>query len=399
MADWGQGDARGYRLQSIDLVRGIAIVIMALDHTRDFYSNARIDIFDPSQTTLALFLTRWVTHICAPTFIFLAGVSAGLMAERKTTGELSAFLCQRGVWLILVELIVISFAWSFADLGRPDAGGGVAFILQVIWAIGASMVVLAGLIWLPARLLLPLGILIIAGHNLLDGHWPASTFPSTPQPVWHAFHSQALVVSGNLTFWFVYPLLPWIGVMVAGFGAARLFKLPEATRNSVLVRTGCAMIVLFLLLRGFNAYGEPRDWGTALGGWQTGSISFLNTSKYPPSLQYVLMTLGPAFLLLACAERWRGWLGNALVMFGRVPFLFYVAHLYLLHAGAMVLGMLQGYSPAQLVTGFFNFPDGYGLGLPGVYAVWLLAITVLYFPCAWFAEVKKRRRDWWLSYL
>ncbi len=399
MADWGQGDARGYRLQSIDLVRGIAIVIMALDHTRDFYSNARIDIFDPSQTTLALFLTRWVTHICAPTFIFLAGVSAGLMAERKTTAELSTFLCKRGLWLIAVELLVISFAWSFADLGRSDLGGGTTFIMQVIWAIGASMVVLAGLIWLPARLLLPLGVLIIGGHNLLDGLWPASTFPATPQPLWHGLHSQSVAVLGNMNFLFIYPLLPWIGVMTAGFGAARLFALPEAERNSVLMRTGCAMIALFLLLRGLNAYGEPRVWDPVTGGWQTAIIGFLNTSKYPPSLQYLLMTLGPAFLLLARAERWRGWLGNALVMFGRVPFLFYVAHLYLLHAGAVVLGMVQGYPPAQLVTGFFNFPDGYGLGLPGVYAVWLLAIAVLYIPCAWFAGVKKQRRDWWLSYL
>ena len=398
MADWGQGDARGYRLQSIDLVRGIAIVIMALDHTRDFYSNARIDIFDPSQTTLALFLTRWVTHICAPTFVFLAGVSAGLMAGRKSTGELAAFLCKRGLWLIGVELMIISFAWSFADLGRPDLGGGMAFIMQVIWAIGASMVVLSALVWLPARLLLPLGIIIIAGHNLLDGIWPASTFPATPQPLWHALLSQSLAVYGSVTFWFVYPLLPWIGVMVAGFGAARLFALPEAERKNILARTGCAMIALFLLLRGFNEYGEPRAWDAVMG-WQTAIISYLNTSKYPPSLQYVLMTLGPAFLLLAFAERWRGWLGNGLVMFGRVPFLFYVAHLYLLHAGAVLLGTLQGYSPAQFVTAFFQFPDGYGLGLPGVYAMWILVTAILYFPCAWFAGVKRQRRDWWLSYL
>jgi uncharacterized membrane protein len=271
--------------------------------------------------------------------------------------------------------------------------------MQVIWAIGAAMVVLAGLVWLPARLLLPLGILIIAGHNLLDGLWPPSTFPSTPQPLWHALHSQSVAVFGNVNFLFIYPLLPWIGVMTAGFGAARLFALPEAMRNGVLVRTGCAMIVLFLLLRAFNTYGEPRVWGAATGDWQTAIIGFLNTSKYPPSLQYLLMTLGPAFLLLACAERWRGWLGNALVMFGRVPFLFYVAHLYLLHAGAVLLGTLQGYLPAQFVSGFFQFPDGYGLGLPGVYVVWVLAIATLYFPCSWFAGVKKQRRDWWLSYL
>ena len=399
MGDWGQGDARGYRLQSIDLVRGIAIVIMALDHTRDFYSSARIDIFDPAQTTLALFLTRWVTHICAPTFIFLAGASAGLMAGRKSNAELSAFLCKRGLWLILVELMIISFAWSFADLGRPDSAGGTAFIMQVIWAIGASMVVLAGLVWLPARLLLPLGIAIIAGHNLLDGLWPASTFPDTPQPLWYALHGQTLVVSGNLNFWFVYPLLPWIGVMVAGFGAARLFALPEATRKILFLRIGIAMILSFLLLRALNGYGEPRVWGAGSGDWHTAIISFLNTSKYPPSFQYLLMTLGPAFLLLAFAERWRGRLGNALVMFGRVPFLFYVAHLYLLHSGAVLLGTLQGYQPAQFVTDFFQFPAGYGLGLPGVYAVWLTVIAVLYFPCSWFANVKRQRRDWWLSYL
>lgn len=398
MGDMGAGDARGYRLRSIDLVRGIAIVIMALDHARDFFSSAHFNLFDPSQVPLALFLTRWVTHICAPAFVFLAGVSAGLMAARKATGELSAFLCRRGLWLILIELVVISLAWSFADLGRLGTGGGIAFIMQVIWAIGASMVVLAGLVWLPARLLLPLGLAIIAGHNLLDGTWPESTFPGAPQPFWHALHNQTLVTVSGVSFWFLYPLLPWIGVMTTGFGAARLFALPPQDRDRLLLCLGVAMIAAFMLLRGLRAYGEPNDWA-ADTGIQAAVVAFLNTTKYPPSLQFLLMTLGPAFLLLAWGDRWRGWFGNMLVMFGRVPFLFYVAHLYLLHLGAVLLGVWQGYPAAQFVTVFFNFPPEYGVGLPGVYAVWLLAVSILYFPCAWFAGVKKRRRDWWLSYL
>ena len=399
MSDMGQTDARDYRLQSIDLVRGIAIVIMALDHTRDYFSNAHFNLFDPSQVPLALFLTRWVTHICAPAFVFLAGVSAGLMAERKSTSELSAFLCKRGLWLIIIEMTVITFAWAFADLGSGNTGSGLVIIMQVIWAIGASMVVLAGLVWLPARFLLPLGMLIIIGHNLLDGVWPESTFPATPQPLWYGLHSQALVAVGGVNIWMLYPLLPWIGLMTAGFGAAKIFALPENERKALLLRACVIMIALFVVLRGFGAYGEPSTWSAMENHWQATLVSFLNTSKYPPSLQYLLMTLGPSFLLLAFAERWRGWIGNSLVMFGRVPFLFYVAHLYLLHVGAVLLGTLQGYSPAQFITSFFQFPVDYGLGLPGVYAVWCLAVVLLYFPCVWFAEIKKRRRDWWLSYL
>jgi uncharacterized membrane protein len=394
----GAGDVRGYRLWSIDLVRGVAIVIMALDHTRDFYSNAHIDIFDPSRTTLALFLTRWVTHICAPAFIFLAGVSAGLMAERRPTAALSLFLLQRGFWLLFIEMFVVTFAWTFGSPGVAS-GGGAVFIMQVIWAIGASMVALSVLVWLPASWLLPLGIIIIAGHNTLDGVWPDSTFPNSPAPLWHVLHSQTLVVAGGATFFFAYPLLAWIGVMTAGYGAARFFTLPDATRRRRFLEAGLVMVAAFLLLRGLNAYGEPSGWAPVPGNWPASLIGFLNTSKYPPSLQYLLMTLGPAFLLLAWADDWLGRFGNLLVIFGRVPFLFYVAHLYLLHAGAILLGSWQGIEPARLVTDFMSFPPEYGTGLPGVYAVWLLAVVLLYFPCAWFAAVKKRRRDWWLSYL
>lgn len=398
MGDRGQGDARGYRLASIDLVRGMAVVIMALDHARDFFSSAHLDIFDPSRVPLALFLTRWVTHICAPAFVFLAGVSAGLMALRRPRGELSLFLLKRGIWLLLLEMSLITFAWTFGGFGSGAVAGPV-FIMQVIWAIGAAMVAMAALVWLPHRLLLPLGIAIVAGHNLLDGLWPASTFPQTPAPFWHVLHNQALVLAGGGTFFFAYPLLAWVGVMAAGFGAAGLFLRPEAERHGRLLLAGAAMIAAFLALRALNGYGDPNPFTPAPGSLPGTFIDFLNVTKYPPSLQYLLMTLGPACLLLAVGERWRGRLANVLVTFGRVPFLFYVAHLYLLHAGAVALGAVQGFGAARLLVDFTSFPPGYGLGLPGVYAVWLGAVALLYFPCAWFAGVKKRRRDWWLSYL
>jgi uncharacterized membrane protein len=394
----GQGDARGYRLASIDLVRGIAIVVMALDHTRDFFSSAHLDIFDPSRGPLALFLTRWVTHLCAPAFVFLAGVSAGLMARRRPRGELSLFLLKRGVWLLLLEMSLITFAWTFGGFGGGAVAGPV-FIMQVIWAIGAAMVVMAALVWLPHGLLLAAGLAIVAGHNLLDGLWPASTFPQAPAPFWHVLHNQALVLAGVGTFFFAYPLLAWVGVMAAGFGAAGVFLRPEAERHGRLLLAGAAMVGAFLALRALNGYGEPNGFAPVAGSWQGTFIDFLNVTKYPPSLQYLLMTLGPTCLLLAAAERWRGRFAGVLVTFGRVPFLFYVAHLYLLHAGAVALGMAQGFGAARLLVDFTSFPPGYGIGLPGVYAVWLGIVALLYFPCAWFAGVKKRRRDWWLSYL
>lgn len=399
MGDMGQGDARGYRMHSIDLVRGIAIVVMALDHTRDFYSNTHLNIFDPSQVPLALFLTRWVTHFCAPAFVFLAGVSAGLMAVRRPARELSLFLLKRGAWLVLIEMTLITLAWSFGGFGGSQAPPGPVFIMQVIWAIGASMIVLAGLIWLPARVLLPLGLAIIAGHNLLDGVWPASTFPQSTAPFWHVLHNQGVVAAGGGLYFFAYPLLAWVGVMTTGFGAARLFTVPDTDRRRQLLLAGSAMVVTFLVLRVFNGHGEPNGWAPVTGNWQATLIDFLNVSKYPPSFQYLLMTLGPAFLLLAFADDWRGRLGNVLVTFGRVPFLFYVAHLYLLHAGAVALGIAQGFQPAQFLVDFSSFPAGYGVALPQVYLVWLGAVTLLYIPCAWFAGIKKRRRDWWLSYL
>jgi len=392
-------DTRAYRLHSIDLVRGVAIVLMALDHTRDFFSNAQFDIFaDLSQTPLVPFLTRWVTHFCAPTFVFLAGVSAGLTGARRGTSELSRFLVQRGVWLVLIEVAVVSFAWTFGRATVPG-GTGTVLILQVIFAIGAAMVALAGLVWLPRGLLLPIGIGIVVGHNLLDGVWPAATFLQTAATWWHGLHNQTVTNVGGLTLMIVYPLLPWIGVITMGYCMAQLFTRPEGERRTALVRAGAVMIAAFLLLRGLHLYGEPNAWAPVLGSLRGSVVDFLDTTKYPPSLQYVLMTLGPAFVLLAFADRWRGRLGNVLATFGRVPFLFYVAHLYLLRLGAFIVGAAQGFSAADFAVFYDDFPAGFGFGLPGVYTLWLVVVGLLYFPCAWFSGVKKRRRDWWLSYL
>jgi uncharacterized membrane protein len=268
----------------------------------------------------------------------------------------------------------------------------------VIWAIGASMVVLAGLQFLGRRACLALGVAIVVGHNLLDAAWPASTMFQTG-PLWVALHAQMTANAGPFTFVFVYPLLPWIGVMLLGFGTAGVFELPAARRDALLLRAGLAMTAAFLALRALGVYGDPNPWTVQPGGAVATLIDFFNTSKYPPSLAFLLMTLGPAAILCAYAERFRGPVAAALVTFGRVPFAFYVVHLYLIHALAVLLGVAQGYGAAPFFNLFLFFPAGYGLPLWGVYVVWAFVIATLYPFCRWVAGVKARRRDWWLSYL
>lgn len=394
-------DARGYRLDSIDMLRGLVIVIMALDHARDYYASAPFDPTDMAETNLAYFLTRWITHFCAPVFVFLAGTSAGLMAARKSKRELGRFLLTRGLWLIFIEATLVSFAWTFNVGGLDQIGGGILISAQVIWAIGASMVVLAALQWLPTGAVLAVGAAIVLGHNLLDPLWPGASF-GVPLPlfdVWIALHHQLFLQVGPLVVVFMYPLLPWIGVMALGFGLARVFRLPDAKRRKVLLYGGLAATGLFLLLRAVNGYGEPAPWAVQERGGDLTLASFLNLTKYPPSLQFLLMTLGPSFVLLAWAERWRGAVMDALVTFGRVPFFFYVIHLYLIHASALLLGVAQGRDASAFLTFWLFFPDGYGVGLWGIYLGWVLVVAALYPPCKWFAGVKKRRKDWWLSYL
>ena len=391
--------ARTYRLESIDIVRGLVIVIMALDHVRDYFNvGAEADPMANPNIGIAVFFTRWITHFCAPVFVFLAGTSAGLMTSRKTPSALAAFLLQRGVWLIFIEWFVVATAWSFAPWGIEQLDGRVGVVMQVIWAIGASMVVLAGAQFLGQRVCLIMGAAILVGHNLLDPIWPATGgIFDLGHPWWIALHAQMAIASGPFLFVMVYPLLPWTGVMLLGYGAAPLFQKPAATRNAHLFAWGLAATAAFAVLRGLGIYGEPNPWQTQ--NTATGTlIDFLNVTKYPPSLLFILMTLGPAAILCAFSDRVPDVVKRPLIVFGRAPFAFYVAHLYVIHTLAVAFGVISGFDASQFLTYGFFFPKGYGLELPGTYTVWVLVVAILYPLCKWVVAIKDRRRDWWLSY-
>jgi uncharacterized membrane protein len=391
---------RAYRMSSLDMLRGLVIVVMALDHVRDFAMTAAVQdpTADPTTGPL-LFATRWITHFCAPTFVFLAGTSAGLMASRKTPAELASFLLTRGLWLIVLEAFVVSTSWSFAPTGVAGFGGRTYVALQVIWVIGASMVILAGAQFMGRRVCLAIGATILLGHNLLDAVWPAAMTSGSTAPLWAALHSRQFYDVGSFSIFFSYPLLPWVGVMLVGFGAAGIFELPAAKRDKLLLRVGIALIIAFILIRALNVYGDPNAWESEPSSITASVMSFLGTTKYPPSLLFLLMTLGPAAILCAFADRFRGRISDALVTLGRAPLAFYISHLYLIHALAIALGVGQGFAAGQFLTHYRFFPQGFGVGLLGVYLIWIVVVIVLYPFCRWVAAVKARRQDWWLSYV
>lgn len=396
-------DHRGYRLSSIDMLRGLVIIIMALDHSRDFFmtGSTQDPVNDPT-VSVGLYFTRWITHFCAPVFVFLAGTSAGLMAARKTPAELAKFLITRGLWLVFVEMFVVSTAISFAPFGDPNFDGKTFLLLQVIWAIGASMIVLGLLQFLGRKACLVLGAAIVLGHNLLDDVWPtADDYPQFAAPLWIGLHSFFMKPMGPFFVINAYPVLPWIGVMLLGFGSSVLFEQPAEQRRRRLVAWGLGLTAAFLLLRAFDVYGDPNHWENQAEGGVRTLLDFLNTTKYPPSLLFTLMTLGPAAIFCAYAERWSGWLKETLVMYGRVPFAFYIAHWFLIHALCILLGMLQGFPASAFFTvpGGGAYPAEYGVTLPGVYLMWLLVVGLLYPWVRWMAGVKARSRSWWLSYV
>jgi uncharacterized membrane protein len=393
-------DQRAYRLSSIDMLRGLVIVIMAIDHTRDFFSTAMsIDPMSDPNVGLPLALTRWITHFCAPVFVLLSGTSAGLMVARKTPADLCRFLLARGLWLIFVEIFIISTAITFSPGGIEQFGGKTLAFMQVIWVIGASMVLLAGLQFLGRKVCLALGVAIVLGHNALDGHWPASAgLTDLSPPLWAALHVSMSKVAGPFHFMFLYPLLPWLGVMLLGFGASPLFEREAGARNRALLSWGLGITAAFIVLRFIDSYGDANHWEPQARSVAT-FIDFLNTSKYPPSLLFLAMTLGPAAIFCAFADRMRGFFKDMFVMFGRVPFAFYVAHFYLLHLLSVLLGYLQGIPVAKLLTFPPLYPPSYGVSLPMVYAVWALVIALLYPFCRWVAGVKASSRAWWLSYV
>jgi uncharacterized membrane protein len=372
------------RLDSIDVLRGLVIVLMALDHVRDYFTGVRFDPLDLSQAGTALFLTRWVTHFCAPIFILLAGVSAYLVSLRATRAELTRFLLTRGLWLILLEITIVSYAWTF------DVRSGL--YLQVIWAIGCSMVALAALIHMPLRVIGAISVAMIAGHNLLDGIAPEQF--GAWAPVWNLLH-----VRGHLSGVYVsYPLIPWIGVMGLGYVLGSLYRRDPRERRAAFYLLGTLSLVAFLVVRLPNLYGDPHEWVTQNSRVDT-LLEIVNVAKYPPSLQYLLITLGTAFLLLAAFERVRNRFTDVLNTFGRVPLFFYVLHIALAHLAAGLLALATGYGTAVLTASYKTLPEDWGYGLGGVYVAWILVLLALYPACRWFAAVKRRRTDWWLSYL
>lgn len=390
---------RAYRLPSIDLLRGLIVVIMALDHVRDFtMAGAMQDPTTDPHASAALFFTRWITHFCAPVFIFLAGTSAGLMTGRRTPAQLGRFLLGRGLWLLLVEVLVVSSAITLAPFTGGNEAGQVVVIIQTLSAIGVGMIVLSVAQWLGTGFCLSAGLLIVLGHNLLDGVWPQNGFGDPQLPLWAALHTSMRYRIGMFDLILIYPFLPWTGVMLTGFGSATLFRLDAAERNRLLCRIGMAMIAAFVLLRGLDLYGDPRHWQAVPGDLSRDVINFLNTSKYPPSLDYLLMTLGPAALLCAIADRLRGWLADTLIMFGKVPFAFYVTHFYLAHGLGLLIGLTEGYSLPQILQGRHHVADA-GVSLVGVYLVWIVVVALLYPLCRWVAGVKARSHAWWLSYV
>jgi uncharacterized membrane protein len=378
------------RLTSIDTLRGLVMIVMALDHTRDFFASGGFNPRDVTDT--ALFLTRWVTHFCAPTFIFLAGISGYLYgAQTQNTGGVSRFLLTRGLWLVLIEFTVVRLGWSF-DLHFNY------FVAQVIFAIGVSMVALALFVHLPRPAIGFIGLAMIGGHNAFDGIKAEQL--GAAAPLWHLLHQPGLFgIAPGVKFFVLYPLIPWIGVMAAGYALGPVFTQERAARVQQLFMLGAAVTLGFFILRATNLYGDPAPWAIQDSLLAT-VLSFINCEKYPPSLLYLSMTLGPALMLVAALERVRGPVADWIATFGRVPFFYYVVHIFLLHALAIAfawatigdIGWLFGSMAGRK-------PAAYGLSLAGIYAVWLAVVVALYPLCRWFAGIKRRRTEWWWSYL
>lgn len=387
------------RIESIDLLRGIVIIIMSLDHVRDYF-HADAYLYDPtdlSKTTPLIFATRWITHLCAPVFVLLAGTSAHISGARKSRQELSAFLFKRGLWLIFLEFFLISFGWTF-NPAYP------VFILQVIWAIGLSMVAMSLLIYLPLRLILLISILFIGAHNFLDGlHVYGNNMPAF---LWAVLHERGMFTAGPFSFLVGYPLLPWLGMMGAGYCLGVLYApgYDPVKRKRSLIYLGWGAIALFIVVRFTNVYGDPVHWAVQKNVSYT-FLSFLNVSKYPPSFLYTMVTLGPAFLFLAYAEKPLIGFTEKIIVYGRVPMFYYIIHIFFIHLLGMVGAAISGRSWSDMVLGAAWVTDnrqlqGYGFSLLVVYVLWALVVIVLYPLCKWYDDYKTGHREKkWLSYI
>ncbi len=380
------------RIASIDLLRGAVMIIMALDHVRDYFHIGMPDPTDLQQTTPVLFFTRWITHFCAPTFLLLSGVSAYLSGRKKTPSELSTFLLKRGAWLVLIEVTIVSLGWTFNPLLN-------VVILQVIWAIGISMIILGLLLMINAKLVPLVGIILFLFHNLTD-YFPLInygwTFFLTSTGTFINYAPQR----GIFDF---YAILPWTAILLLGYSIGKWFtaEYTQAQRQKRLFITGGILLVLFFALRFINLYGDPNPWKAQATTTQT-ILSFFKVTKYPCSLIYGCMTLGSAMLALGLMEHAKGKVTSVISIYGRVPFFYYILHLYLIHLGASILYFASGRRGIDMdhMRAFFLFTSrDVGVGLGGVYLIWITVVAILYLPCRWYDQYKKAHRHWWLSYL
>ena len=385
----------GYRIQSIDVLRGLVMIIMALDHTRDFFhwSAFHYDPLDLTQTTIPIFLTRWVTHFCAPVFVFLAGTSAYLTGVRKGKKALSKFLLTRGLWLLFIEIVVFNFAFSFDWRFRVIG-------LQTIWSLGISMIFLSFLIYLPKRILLLVGLLIIFGHNLLDKINVEGT--GLKAFLWSALHQPKFFPYHPFSIFILYPVLAWIGVMIAGYCFGELYtRFDIQKRKKILLGLGTLCILLFMIIRTTNYYGDQSKWQHQETPVFT-FLSFINVTKYPPSLLYILMTIGPAIVFLGLTEKPLKRFGNIISTYGKVPMFYYILHFYMIHLAMVAAALIMGYKWKDVISsGPLGAPlPDYGFRLWAVYLIWISIIALLYPLCRWYAKYKfSHPEKWWLSYL
>lgn len=390
------------RIQSVDALRGAIMMLMAIDHIRDYLARNAQQFLptDLTRTTPAIFLTRWVTHFCAPVFMLTAGLGAYFWMNRghHSKGELSRLLISRGIWLIVLEVTILRLIF-FSQISFTVN----PVILIILWAIGISMIGLAGLIYLPMRIIAAVSVAIIALHNLLD-HVSAEGFARAAW-IWDILHQQNAFSFHGITFVTAYPVLPWIGVMAGGYCLGAVFEWTAHRRRIFLMRMGFALAAAFVVLRTVNMYGDPLRWSHQASPVFT-VLSFLNVTKYPPSLDFLLMTLGPAMVVMAWLEKFHFHFTNPLVVFGRVPFFYYAAHLLLAHLIEIGMHFVRYgaksfllIAPPSMGSPREFFPIDYGFPLWTVYAVWGVVLLLLYPACLWFARLKQRRHNWWLTYL
>jgi uncharacterized membrane protein len=380
------------RLESIDVVRGVIMIIMALDHTRDFFGIPGQNPTDLASATAALFLTRWITFFCAPVFLLLTGTGAYLSRRRRSPGELSRFLLTRGVWLIFLEVALVRcLAYQFNVDYRVT-------MLLVLWALGWSMITLSALVRVAAFVVTALGVLMIVGHNLFDSVRSAN-------PLWSILHSPGFVLhTPNHVVFVAYPLIPWIGVTAVGYGLGQIYSWETERRRAFLLRLGVVLSLAFLVIRGIDAYGDPSHWTRQTTAEFT-VLSFLNPTKYPPSLLFLLMTLGPTMIFLWSVDRGAPRILRPAHVIGKVPLFYYLLHFLLIHLLAVVTCYVRYgsahwmFESPDLAHYPFSAPPGWGYSLPVVYLVWAFVVVAIYPLCRWFAELKQRRNDSWLSYL